>query len=199
MIDDDSGMRAALRLADDALLVGELPIGAVVVHDGEVVGAAHPREQAERRLLVHAELLALDAADRALAGRDRQGTTLFTTLEPCLLCLAAAATVGVERIVFGLWSPTDGASVAARAWDDTRVPGLDRVRIPALVGGVLAADVEARFRAYVRVRPNGDPFAAWAATVVAPVGSDAAADGGAAGYREPTGRPHADRTGPASV
>ena len=86
-------MRKALEMAQVGLSKGELPIGAVVVLDGEVIASAHTQEKSEGRLLVHAELLALEAADRIkpFPGR-RRDVKLFTTSEPCLMCLGAAMT-----------------------------------------------------------------------------------------------------------
>lgn len=124
-------MEAALAAAEAGLAAGELPIGAAVCVGDEVVATAWTQERAERRLLVHAELLALDAADRVLRHR-RSKAVLFTTLEPCLMCLAAAATVGVARVVHALASPTDGSAEVAAWWDARRQPGLDHVRLPVV-------------------------------------------------------------------
>src|SRR3954470_4632583 len=99
-------MTAALQIAADGLERGELPIGAVVVLGDEIIASAHTAERAERRLLVHAELLALDAADRLtpFPGR-RRDVRLFTTLEPCLMCLGAAMSFGLGEIHYALKSP----------------------------------------------------------------------------------------------
>ena len=105
---DEAGMAAALEAARRGLARGELPIGAVVVADGQVISTAHTEEVTQRRLLVHAELLALEAADR-IEGWDRRRATLYTTLEPCLMCLGATATAMVGRIVWALESDGDGA------------------------------------------------------------------------------------------
>jgi tRNA(adenine34) deaminase len=121
-------MGEALALAAAGFAVGELPIGAVVVAGGRVVGGAHTQELGQRRLLVHAELLALDEADRE-TGWDRGLATLFTTLEPCLMCLAATATAMVGRIVYALPSPGDGA---ARRSGSGRVDLTRIARIPSL-------------------------------------------------------------------
>lgn len=166
--DDTRGMGEALAVAAEGLAAGELPIGAVVVRDGEVLGRAHTQEATQRRLLVHAELLALDQADRVLGGRRREAT-LYTTLEPCLMCLGAAASAMVGRVVFALASPGDGAGDLARAWDAQRTDDLPHVRLPEVTGGVGAdasLDLVARF---VAGRPDpGDPMARWAATLLRP-------------------------------
>lgn len=110
-------MRAALLVAAEGLAKGELPIGAVVVVDNTVIAAAHTMERTARRLLVHADFLALDAADRLqpFPGR-RRDATLFVTLEPCLMCLGAAMSFGVGAISYALESPSDGAVALVQSW-----------------------------------------------------------------------------------
>ena len=112
-------MRIALEEAANGLDHGELPIGAIVVVDEELVSRAHTQEREQRRLLVHAELLALDQADRTL-GRRRANARLYTTLEPCLGCIGAAMTTMIESVVFALESPGDGGVSTARAWEASR-------------------------------------------------------------------------------
>src|SRR5688500_7857362 len=98
-------MARALEVAAEGMLAGEMPIGAVVVLDDEIVGEAHTQERAQGRLLVHADLLALDLADRRV-GERRRRATLYVTLEPCLMCLGAAFTVRIRRVVYALESPS---------------------------------------------------------------------------------------------
>src|SRR5579883_2862909 len=110
-------MREALKVAREGLEAGELPIGAVVVLDGKVIASAHTREKAEGRLLVHADLLALEEADRLTPfPRRRRDTKLFVNLEPCLMCLGAAMSFFVGEIYYGLESPSDGAVELVRSW-----------------------------------------------------------------------------------
>lgn len=159
-------MGAALAVAAEGLAAGELPIGAVVVVDGAVVASAHTQERGQRRLLVHAELLALDAADRIL-GAARTRATLYTTLEPCLMCLAAAATAMVPRVVFALGSPGDGAAGLAAAWDAGRSAELPHVRLPAVAGGVAAEAARSLFARYCADRPDAtDGLTTWARTLL---------------------------------
>ncbi len=99
----------ALKAARVGLERGEMPIGAVVVVNDGVMAEAHLQEMTQRRLLAHADLLALDAADRLL-GSGRQDARLYVTLEPCVMCLGAAFTAKVGTVVYGLESPTDGGS-----------------------------------------------------------------------------------------
>jgi tRNA(adenine34) deaminase len=159
-------MAAALRLAATGLERGELPIGAVVVLGDEIIASAHTAERAERRLLVHAELLALDAADRlALFPGRRREVRLFTTLEPCLMCLGAAMSFGLGEIHYALESPSDGAITLAQAWqrDEAALPGY---RLPATQQHTDTARLQAiaLFRAYTERHTSG-PMSDWAKTL----------------------------------
>ncbi|CAN5627355.1 hypothetical protein BH10ACT1_BH10ACT1_19610 [soil metagenome] len=166
---DRTWMGEALAMAEKGLAIGELPIGAVVVADGEVVGRAFTQEATQGRLLVHAELLALDQADRVVGAR-RGRAILYTTLEPCLMCLGAAATAMVERVVFGLGSAADGAGELAGLWDAHRRGGdLPHVRLPPVIGGVGEAASRDLFTRFIAGRPGPtDPLARWASTLVPP-------------------------------
>src|SRR4051794_12264189 len=99
MVSDEYFMARALEVAAAGMGAGEMPIGAVVVVEGEVVSEAHTRETTQHRLLVHADLLALDEADRRLGFRAR-GASLYVTLEPCLMCLGAAFTIRAAKVVY---------------------------------------------------------------------------------------------------
>lgn len=160
--DDERWMREALAVANEGLSAGELPIGAVVVLDDEIIGRAHTQERGQGRLLVHADLLALDEADRRLGGR-RHEARLYVNLEPCLGCLGAAMTVMVSSIVFGLESPSDGAAAFAQRWDAERDQGaFSGYRFPEIRGGVLRADTIELFRSYVGQHPAGAALTEWA-------------------------------------
>ncbi len=160
--DDERWMAKALEVAGAGLAAGELPIGAVVVVNGEAISTAFTQERSQRRLLVHAELLALNAADRKRPfGADRP--VLYTTLEPCLMCLGAAAVAMVERVVFALASPGDGAAAMASWWDEHRGPELPHVRLPSVTGGQAANEAAALFRQFCNSRPGAtDPLTTWA-------------------------------------
>ena len=163
---DELGMEAALEVARRGLDRGELPIGAVVVADGRTVGSSHTEEVTQRRLLVHAELLALEEADRQ-HDWDRRTATLYTTLEPCLMCLGAAATAMVGRIVWAVESDGDGAGRIARSWSDGRSPDLPHLHLPIVSGPVGSAAASELFRQYVDARADScDPFVRWAATLI---------------------------------
>lgn len=178
--DDRRWMAEALAMAEHALAAGELPIGSVVVAGGRIVGRSFTQERTQGRLLVHAELLALDQADRTHEVK-RVGTVLYTTLEPCLMCLGAAATAMVDRVVFALASPGDGAAGVARLWQQQgRGSGVPHVRLPPVVGGVGAGESRALFQRFCDGRGDpGDPLRAWATTLLGPavaIGGDGGPD-----------------------
>jgi len=105
-------MRRALALAAAAEARGEVPVGAVLVRasDGVLLGegANHPIESSDPT--AHAEIEALRAAGRALGSYRLTGTTLYVTLEPCVMCAAAMVHARVERLVFGAWDPRAGGA-----------------------------------------------------------------------------------------
>ena len=131
---DREGMEAALREARAAMAEGEVPVGAVVVQRGQVIGAAHNQPVARRDPTAHAELLAIQAALRA-QGTDRlTEATLYVTLEPCAQCAGAIVLAKVGRVLFGAWD--DKAGMAGSVGDLLRHPRLNHR--PEVVGGVLA-------------------------------------------------------------
>ncbi len=102
-------MREALALARDAAARGEVPVGAVVVCDGRVVGRGANARESARDPTAHAELLALQDAARALGRWRLTGATLVVTLEPCAMCAGAMVLARIDRLVFGANDPKAGA------------------------------------------------------------------------------------------
>lgn len=155
-------MREALAVAREGLRVGEMPIGAVVVVDNEIVAAEHTRELATGRLLVHADLLALQAADHVISGR-RERSTLYVNLEPCLMCLGAAFSAKVGSVIYGLESPSDGGVKVFERWDvDRAAADMPGYLLPDLLGGVLRDESAALFREYAGIAKEGSWPADWA-------------------------------------
>lgn len=151
----DRLMDRALAVARSGLSAGEMPIGAVVAIDDEVIAEAHTQERTQRRLLVHAELLALDQADRVL-GRRRAEATIYTTLEPCLMCLGAAFTTRLGSVVYALESPSDGASDTFSSWDRNRASHLlPGYTLPRVTGGIRRAESATLFDEYAAAAPPG--------------------------------------------
>lgn len=102
-------MREALAQARAAEVAGEVPIGAVVVRDGEVIARGMNRTIADCDPTAHAEIVALRAAARAMANYRLAGTTLYVTLEPCAMCAGAIVQARVDRVVYGADDPKAGA------------------------------------------------------------------------------------------
>ena len=106
---DEKYMRMALEEAELAAAEGEVPIGAVVVCDGEVVARAHNRRENDLDPSAHAEFTAMVAASRALGRWRLTGCTVYVTLEPCLMCAGLMVNARVDRCVYGAADPKGGA------------------------------------------------------------------------------------------
>ena len=105
---DDHFMLQALREARRALAAGEIPIGAVVVLDGQVIGRGHNQTERLRDVTAHAEMLALTAAANRLGNKYLSGCTLYVTIEPCVMCAGAGYWAQLGRVVFGADEPKVG-------------------------------------------------------------------------------------------
>lgn len=101
-------MRAALAQAQLAADLGEVPVGAVVAKDGEVIAAAHNLRESGKNATYHAELLAIDAACKALGGWRLWQCELFVTLEPCPMCSGAIINSRLKRVVYAARDPKAG-------------------------------------------------------------------------------------------
>ena len=101
-------MREALIEADKARRLGEVPIGAVVVCRGNLVGRGHNRRETQKDPTAHAEILAIQDAARNLGGWRLINTTLYVTVEPCFMCAGALVLARVKRLVYGVKDPKMG-------------------------------------------------------------------------------------------
>jgi tRNA(adenine34) deaminase len=141
-------MRASLAEAARALEHDDVPVGAVVVHEGEVIGAGHNERERRQDPTAHAEMLALQAAARSLGHWRLLETVLYVTLEPCAQCAGAIVLGRVPRVVYGTRDPKAGA--AGSVLDILREPRLNHR--PDVVGGVLAAECSALLVEFFRAR-----------------------------------------------
>lgn len=145
---DKEWMRRALELARRAGEAGEVPVGAVLVRDGEVIGEGHNRPIAGHDPTAHAEILALRAAAARLGNYRLPGTTLYATLEPCVMCAGAIIHTRVQRVVFGARDPKGGA--AGSVFD---VLGSDRLNHRVAVEeGLLASDCAILLETFFQAR-----------------------------------------------
>lgn len=141
-------MRQAMALAAQAEAAGEVPVGALVVLDGEVVGRGWNRTIGDNDPTGHAELVALREACRALGNYRLPGATLYVTLEPCPMCAGAMVHARLERLVFGAFDPKTGA--AGSVFD--LLPGSRHNHRVEVAGGCLAGDCGEQLRAFFRAR-----------------------------------------------
>jgi tRNA(adenine34) deaminase len=136
---DDFFMRLALREAHRALEHGDVPIGSVVVRDGEVIGSGHNERELRQDPTAHAEVLALREAARAAGSWRVLDAVLYVTLEPCAMCAGALVLARVSRVVYGCTDPKAGA--AGSVLD---VLGERRLNHrPVVAGGLLAGECAA--------------------------------------------------------
>ncbi|AWS44397.1 deaminase [Streptosporangium sp. 'caverna'] len=154
----------AIDVAEEGLVAGELPIGAVVVMGDVVVGRSHTQEKGQGRRIAHAELLTMEEADRRLGWEPRSAPLrLAVNLEPCLMCLGAAMALGVSEIYYGLESPGDGAAGLPALWQPT-TPDMPFSHPPKLIGGLRRTQCRAQFARYAdTARESG--FQRWARTL----------------------------------
>ncbi|MBR5613837.1 MAG: nucleoside deaminase [Clostridia bacterium] len=106
-------MTAALQEAEKAYKLGETPIGAVIVKDSEIIASAHNLRETGKNVLYHAELLAIDAACKALGGWRLHQCDLYVTLEPCIMCSGAISQSRIKNLYFGAPDPKGGAVLSA--------------------------------------------------------------------------------------
>ena len=144
--DDERFMRLAIAEAGRALEHDDVPVGAVLVHEGEVVGAGHNERELRQDPSAHAEMIALRAGARALGSWRLLDTTLYVTLEPCAMCAGAIVLGRVPRVVYGTADPKAGA--AGSVLDILAEPRLNHR--PAVEGGVLAEECAGLLRLVLR-------------------------------------------------
>jgi len=136
---DTTMMALALAEARDAGVAGDVPIGAVIARDGEVIAASGNERELRKDPTAHAEVLAIRLASKALGGWRLPDTTLYVTLEPCAMCAGAIILARIPRVVFGAWDPKAGAG--GSILDVLAQPGLNHH--PEVKGGVLREECAA--------------------------------------------------------
>jgi tRNA(adenine34) deaminase len=145
---DEYFMRLALREASRALEHDDVPIGAVIVHNGEVVGAGHNEREVRADPTAHAEMVALREAARALGSWRLLDAVMYVTLEPCAMCAGAIVLARVPRVVFGTRDPKAGA--AGSVLDVLDEPRLNHR--PQVQSGLLDEDCADILRAFFSSR-----------------------------------------------
>jgi tRNA(adenine34) deaminase len=146
--DDERWMRRALEVAAGCLGHDDVPIGCVIVRDGEEVAAAGNERELREDPTAHAEILALQRAAAATGRWRLEGCTLYVTLEPCAMCAGAVVLARVDRVVFGAPDPKAGfAGSLGNLVQDDRLN-----HRTSLTPGVLAEDCGDLLRAFFRAR-----------------------------------------------
>jgi tRNA(adenine34) deaminase len=141
-------MRLALREAERALDHGDVPIGCVVIHEGEVIASAPNERELRGDSTAHAEILALREASERLGGWRLLDTVLYVTLEPCAMCAGAIVLGRVPRVIYGATDPKAGA--AGSVFDILDEPRLNHR--PEVAGGLLAEDSSALLQEFFATR-----------------------------------------------
>mgnify|MGYP001557797679 FL=1 len=156
ILDDEAGMRAALRDARASAEADEVPVGCVIVHDGIVIGRGHNQTESLQDATAHAEIIAIGAASNALGSWRLTDCTLYVTLEPCAMCGGAIVLARVPRLVYGAFDPKAGA--CGSVLDVIHEPRLNhRVQVTP---GVLAEECGELLREFFqrkRKRAEEDP------------------------------------------
>lgn len=140
---DEKFMRRAIELAKEAEAIDEVPIGAVAVRDGVVIAEGYNTRETTKCATHHAEVVAIEAACRALGGWRLPGVTLYVTMEPCAMCAGAIINARIERVVYG--APDLRFGAFGSLIDLSKVPLNHR---PEVLGGVLKDECVGILSAY---------------------------------------------------
>ena len=147
----ESYMRQALLLAREAAAAGEVPVGCVIVHDGQVVGRGRNRREEKQSALSHAETEAIAQANKALRSWRLEDCALYVTLEPCPMCAGAILNARIPRVYYGARDAAMGACGGVLNLFMEDFPNT-----PALVGGILEEECRAALSDFFRNLRRGD-------------------------------------------
>jgi len=143
-------MRRALSLAQSASDIDEVPVGALIVRDDQLIAEGFNQREKKFSVLSHAELEAIQVANRSLSSWRLTGCTLYVTLEPCLMCVGAIYQSRIERVVFGALDPKSGATGSLfNIQNDDRLNHRFQV-----TGGILAAECGQLLKDFFRKKRN---------------------------------------------
>ena len=144
---DEMWMKKALSLAKEAFDAGEIPVGAVLVRDGEVIAESRNRCEELCDATAHAERLAISEGGERTGCWRLSGCTLYVTMEPCPMCMGSVINARVDRVVYGTKDPRAGACESL-----IRMSALPLESSPECMGGVLAEDSRALLRTFFEKR-----------------------------------------------
>lgn len=151
--DDEKWMRIALLEAEKALLSEDVPIGAIVVLNGEIIGRGYNKREAEQDPTAHAEMIAIRQAAQVIGHWRLEDVTLYCTLEPCAMCAGAMVLARLPRLVYATTDPKAGAG--GSIMDITRHPQLNHQ--VEVVQGIFAEEASEQIRSFFRMlRARGE-------------------------------------------
>ncbi len=137
-------MPSAIALAEEAARHNEVPVGAVVVHEGNIIGRAHNLTETQNDPTAHAEILAIREACVALGTPRLTGCDLYVTLEPCPMCAAAISFSRIRRLYFGAYDPkTGGVEQGARIFSQPTCH-----HVPEIYGGIAESECSALLKKF---------------------------------------------------
>ena len=143
-LDDERWMRLAIDQATFAIAMDEVPVGAVVVYQNKVIGRGFNRREKNHKISNHAEIIAMEEASQQLKSWRLTNCTLYTTLEPCLMCTGALIQSRIQRIVFGAKEEKTGAICS-----QIQIQKLPRLQhLPLIEHGVLASECQHQLKQY---------------------------------------------------
>lgn len=158
-------MKLVINLAQKALERNELPIACIIFQNDKIITQSYTSENADKRLLVHAEIKALIELDKKkISMADKRQMELFTNLEPCMMCLGASISSFVGKIYYALAAHSDGAADwAEKTWKDYHIKST--FHLPEITSGILEAESKDLFKRYVEIHKNG-PLVEWVKTII---------------------------------
>ena len=144
---DEYFMREAMRLAEEARELDEVPVGAIAFRDGEIIARAYNTRECSKCATHHAEILAIEGACRALGGWRLPGVTLYVTMEPCAMCAGAIINARIPRVVYG--APDLRFGAFGSLIDLSEIPLNHK---PEVTGGVLGDECREMLSNYFRAK-----------------------------------------------
>jgi len=142
---DTAFMREALKLAEVAASLGEVPVGCVVVRDGKIISSGYNRRECEQDALAHAEIRAIQIACEKIGYWRLCGCDLYVTLEPCIMCAGAVLNSRIDRVIFGAYDPKAGAFGSVLNLNEYNFN-----HKPEIIGGILAEQSSALLSGFFR-------------------------------------------------
>jgi tRNA(adenine34) deaminase len=165
-VDNEEKMRITIDEARKSLVNKEFPVGAVIFLGDEIISRAHSSGESKLEFLLHAEMATLLEADTLHhLPSERKKMQLFTTLEPCMMCLGAAMSFFIGEIYYALEAPIDGAvDFALQFWRE-KSKEIPNYSLPAIHGGLLKSESQDLLREYITLVPDG-PLVEFSKTLI---------------------------------